>query len=73
MHALVFAASETHPPDSGSFLVSPSAGLMVWTLVVFGIALYILRKLAFPRIAEALDKRQAAIEDAIDTAERTRR
>ncbi len=58
--------------SSGSFLVSPSAGLMVWTLVVFGISLYVLNKLAFPRIAEALDKRQKAIEDAIDTADRTR-
>ncbi len=57
---------------SGSFLVSPSAGLMVWTLVVFGISLYVLNKLVFPRIAEALDKRQHAIEDAIDTADRTR-
>ena len=46
---------------------------MIWTLVVFAIALYVLRKLAFPRIAEALDKRQKAIEDAIDTADRTRK
>jgi F-type H+-transporting ATPase subunit b len=35
--------------------------------------MYILSKVAFPRIAEALDKRQKAIEDAIDTSERTRR
>ena len=56
-----------------SFLVSPDAGLMIWTLIVFGISLYVLNKLAFPRIAEALDKRQAAIEDAIDTADRTRK
>jgi F-type H+-transporting ATPase subunit b len=58
---------------SGSFLVSPNAGAMVWTLIVFGVSLYVLNKLAFPRIAEALDKRQAAIEDAIDTADRTRK
>jgi F-type H+-transporting ATPase subunit b len=56
----------------GSFLVSPDVGLMIWTLVVFVLSLYILSKVAFPRIAEALDKRQQAIEDAIDTAERTR-
>ncbi len=57
---------------SGSFLVSPDAGLMIWTLIVFAISMYILSKFAFPRIAEALDKRQKAIEDAIDTADRTR-
>jgi F-type H+-transporting ATPase subunit b len=57
----------------GSFLVSPNVGLMIWTLIVFGISVYILWKVAFPRISEALDKRQRAIEDSIDAAERTRR
>jgi F-type H+-transporting ATPase subunit b len=65
----VFAAEEG---GGGSFLVSPDVGLMIWTLVVFVISMYVLSKLAFPRIAAALDKRQQAIEDSIDTAERTR-
>jgi F-type H+-transporting ATPase subunit b len=59
--------------SGGSFLVRPDIGLMVWTLVVFGLTLYFLWKVAFPRIAEALDKRQRAIEDSIDAADRTRR
>ena len=46
---------------------------MIWTLLAFGVTLFILWKLAFPRIAEALDKRQKAIEESIDAAERTRR
>src|SRR5262245_55264183 len=58
--------------SSGSFLVKPDIGLMVWTLIAFGLTLYLLNKLAFPRIAEALDKRTKAIEDSIDTAERTK-
>ena len=58
--------------SSGSFLVSPNVGLMVWTLLLFVISLAVLAKLAFPRITEALDKRQRAIEDSIDAAERTR-
>jgi F-type H+-transporting ATPase subunit b len=58
--------------ESGSFLVSPNVGLMIWTLVVFGITLYVLWKVAFPRIAEALDKRQHMIEESIDAAERTK-
>ena len=58
--------------SGGSFLVKPGVGLMVWTLFVFGAALLILRKAAWPRIAEALDKRQRAIEESIDTAERTK-
>ena len=56
----------------GSFLVTPGLGLMIWTLIAFGLTLFVLRRLAFPRIAENLDKRQKAIEDSIDTAERTK-
>jgi len=64
----------TFAADSGgSFLVSPGIGLMIWTLVVFGVSLYVLAKFAFPRIAEALDKRQKAIEESIETSERVRR
>ena len=58
--------------SSGGFLIEPGIGLMVWTLLVFGATMFLLSKLAFPRISEALGRRQAAIEDSIDTAERTR-
>jgi F-type H+-transporting ATPase subunit b len=61
-----------NPIASGSFLISPNVGLMVWTIVVFGISLYILRKAVFPQIAKALDARAQKIEGDIDTAERTR-
>jgi F-type H+-transporting ATPase subunit b len=57
---------------SGNFLVQPGLGVMIWTLIAFLVSLLILRKLAFPRIAEALDKRRRAIEESIDSAERTR-
>jgi len=74
---LVFAAESAEggakkEEEGGTFLVSPGLGLMIWTLIAFGITYYLLRKLAFPRIAEALDKRQKAIEESIDHAERTR-
>jgi F-type H+-transporting ATPase subunit b len=57
----------------GKFLVQPGVGLMIWTLIAFGVTLYILRRFVFPRIQEQLDVRQRAIEETIDTAERTRR
>ena len=66
----LLAASDS---GGGSFLVSPSLGLMLWTLLAFGITLYLLNKLAFPRIAEALDKRRKAIEDSIEHAEQAKR
>ena len=70
---LIIATAAEGEDEGGSFLVSPNVGLMVWTLLVFGISLYLLNKLAFPRIAEALDRRQKAIEESIDAAERTRK
>jgi F-type H+-transporting ATPase subunit b len=57
----------------GKFLVTPSVGLMIWTLLAFGVTLYVLRRFVFPRIQEQLDKRQRAIEETIDTAERTQK
>lgn len=59
--------------SSGSFLISPNVGLMIWTLLLFGISMLVLAKLAFPRISEALDRRQHAIEESIDAAEHTRK
>ena len=72
--ALPLAAAEgaKAEEESGTFLVSPDVGLMIWTLLVFSISLYILKKAVFPRIQEALDKRQKLIEESIDAAERTR-
>ena len=58
--------------ESSNFLVSPNVGLMIWTLLAFLVAMFILRKYAWPAITEALDKRQRAIEESIETAEQTR-
>ncbi len=63
----------TAAESGGNFLVSPSVGLMIWTLAAFFITYLLLRKLAFPRIQEALERRQKTIDESIDAAERTRR
>ena len=60
------------PVASESWLITPNVGLMVWTLVVFGISLYILIKAVFPRIREALDARRRSIDESIEAAESTR-
>jgi F-type H+-transporting ATPase subunit b len=59
--------------SGGSFLVSPGVGLMIWTLVLFGITMWVLSRVAFPRIQEALDKRANAIRESIEAAERQRK
>jgi F-type H+-transporting ATPase subunit b len=58
--------------SSGSFLISPNVGLMIWTLVVFAISVFILNRSVYPRIRDALDRRQHAIEESIDSQERLR-
>ena len=71
---VVLAATEGGAEEEGgSFLVSPNVGLMLWTLIAFGVSLLILRKFAFPLIGEALDRRAKAIEDSIEAATRTKR
>ena len=58
--------------EGGSFLVSPALGLMIWTLALFGVTMWVLSKVAFPRIQEALDRRANAIRESIEAAERQR-
>jgi F-type H+-transporting ATPase subunit b len=57
---------------SRSFLITPNVGLMIWTLVVFLISLFILRRWVFPLIGDALDKRAKTIEGDLDAATHTR-
>jgi F-type H+-transporting ATPase subunit b len=69
---LILAQADTAQEESSNFLVSPDVGLMIWTLLAFFVAFFVLRKWAWPAITDALDKRQRAIEESIDTAERAR-
>jgi F-type H+-transporting ATPase subunit b len=70
---LAAEAAEHGEESGGSFLVSPGLGLMIWTLVLFLITMWVLSKVAFPKIQEALDKRANAISESIDAAERQRK
>jgi F-type H+-transporting ATPase subunit b len=66
-------AAESGKEEGGSFLVSPGLGLMIWTLVLFLVTMWVLKKFAFPKIQEALDRRAKVIAESIDAAERQRR
>jgi len=72
MAIAVLTAPVVAASGGGSFLVTPDLGLMIWTLIAFGVTLLLLRKYAFPQIGAALDVRQKAIEDAIAHAEQTK-
>ena len=72
MNAIVVPLAQSAQDQSSNFLVSPNVGLMIWTLLAFLVAFLVLRRYAWPAISEALDKRQRAIEESIETAERAR-
>lgn len=70
---LLTAAAEGAEDEGGSFLVSPEPGLMIWTLIAFGITMIVLGKFAFPKISEVLEERANRVNEEIDAAERQRR
>ena len=47
-------------------------GLMVWTLITFGIAVAILWKYAFGPLQKIIDERRDGIQESMDVAEQTR-
>ncbi|HRO09032.1 MAG TPA: F0F1 ATP synthase subunit B [Saprospiraceae bacterium] len=50
----------------------PTPGLAIWSLVIFLIFWYIVSKFAFKPIAEALEKREEDIQNAMDAAKKTK-
>lgn len=70
---LLTAAAAEGGDEGGSFLVSPSLGLMIWTLIAFGVTMFVLGKFAFPKIAEVLEERANRVNQEIDAAERQRK
>jgi F-type H+-transporting ATPase subunit b len=68
--ALPLAAQEADAPKGG--LLTPSGGLMVWTLLIFGITFGILWWKAYPKILEAVEAREKTLSDAIAAAKKDR-
>ncbi len=54
-------------------LLLPKLGLIFWTLIAFGITLWILAKYAWKPIMKSLDERQKNISDSILSAENVRK
>ncbi len=53
-------------------LLTPSFGLIIWTLLAFLIVFFILKKFAWPAITKGLKDREQSIADALSTAERVK-
>jgi F-type H+-transporting ATPase subunit b len=57
---------------AASQLVTPNPGLMIWTLVCFLIALFVLSKYAFGPIQKIIDERRERIRESLDEADNAR-
>ena len=66
-------ASTTEAADEGgSGLIEVVPGLMIWTLICFGIAFFVLRKYAFGPIQKTIDDRRERIRNAVQEADNAR-
>ncbi len=53
-------------------LIKVTPGLMIWTLIAFGITFYVLKRLAFGRIQALIDERRERIRRALEEADKAR-
>ena len=53
-------------------LLSPSGGLMLWTLIIFAVLLWILSRYAFKPMLAAVEAREKSLQDALDKAKHDR-
>ena len=68
--SLALLQEHAEAPSQG--LMSIQINLMFWTLVIFLILFWLLRKYAFPAILSSVEAREKALADAIDAAKRDR-
>jgi F-type H+-transporting ATPase subunit b len=59
-------------PLAASGLIKVVPGLMIWTVVTFGITFFVLRRFAFGPIQKVIDDRRERIRQSIDEADRAR-
>ena len=74
MPALLPLAAEatTTADEGGSGLIEVVPGLMIWTLICFAIAFFVLRRYAFGPIQTAIEARRDRIRQAVEEADRAR-
>jgi F-type H+-transporting ATPase subunit b len=59
-------------PIAANPLIEISTGLMIWTLVCFGITFFVLKRYAFGPVQTLIDERRKRIRDALDEADNAR-
>jgi F-type H+-transporting ATPase subunit b len=59
-------------PLAANPLIDVTVGLMIWTLVCFGITFFVLKRFAFGPIQKIIDERRKRIRESLDEADRAR-
>jgi F-type H+-transporting ATPase subunit b len=63
---------QDHAPAGADALFDPWSNVSFWTLVIFFLLLFVLKKYAYPPILGYAAAREARIQDALDDAKRQR-
>ena len=53
-------------PLAANALIDVTVGLMIWTLVCFGITFYVLKRFAFGPIQSIIDERRQGIRQSLE-------
>jgi F-type H+-transporting ATPase subunit b len=64
--------ADVHVLEADNPLLEPSPGLMIWTLVIFGITLWILKRYVFGPLSAAIERRRTQIAQSLEEAEHGR-
>lgn len=58
--------------ETSGGLIDVVPGLMIWTLICFGITFYVLKRFAFARIQKGIEDRRDRIRKAVEDADQAR-
>jgi F-type H+-transporting ATPase subunit b len=72
MLATLLAVAAEAGEDDKSGLIKPIPGLMIWTVISFGIAFFVLRRYAFGPVQRIIDERRERIRQSLEEADRAR-
>jgi F-type H+-transporting ATPase subunit b len=72
MTAATVLAQETQHEREGIDLILPAAAELVWGVICFAVVAFVLIRVAFPRIREAVEAREKKIRGDLEDAESTK-
>lgn len=69
---LLVSAAPLHAAEGGGGPLDINVALIIWTLLIFGIVLFVLSRTAWPNILGAVERRETHIRELLEGAERDR-